>query len=88
MYSIQSLTIFYFFDLFLFLAALGLHCYAWAFSSFSKQRLLSSCSAQASHCNDFSCCRAQALGLMGFSSCSSQALEHRLSSLGTWAWLL
>ena len=62
MYSIQSSTIFYFFDLFLFLAALGLHCYAWAFSSFSKQRLLSSCSAQASHCNDFSCCRAQALG--------------------------
>ena len=62
MYSIQSLTIFYFFNLFLFLAALGLHCYAWAFSSFSKQRLLSSCNAQASHCNDFSCCRARALG--------------------------
>ena len=28
----------------------------WAFSSFSEQGLLSSCGAQASHCDGFSCC--------------------------------
>ena len=44
----------------LFLAALGPHCYAQAFSSCAKCRL--SCSAQASHCCGFSYCRAQALG--------------------------
>ena len=32
--------------------------------------------------------RAQALGCAGFSSCSFQALEHRLSSCGTWPYLL
>ena len=35
------------------------------FSSFSKKRILSSCSAQASHWDGFSHCRAQSLGGMG-----------------------
>ena len=36
------------------LAALGLHCCAWAFSSCGKWRLLISCSAWASHCGGLS----------------------------------
>ena len=40
---------------FLALAALGLRCYAQAFSS-GEWGPLSSCSAQASHCGGFSCC--------------------------------
>ena len=48
--------------LFYFLAALGLHCYTWAFSSCSEQGLLSSCGMRASHCGGFSCYGAQALG--------------------------
>ena len=43
------------------LAVLGLYCCTWAFSRSSEQGLLSSCSAQASPCGDFSC-GAQALG--------------------------
>ena len=53
------------------------------------------CSAWASHCSGFSCCGAQALGIRasavaarGLSICGSRALEHRLSSCGSWAWLL
>ena len=37
---------FYFYSLFYFLAALGVRCFVWAFSSFGEQRLLSSCVAQ------------------------------------------
>ena len=80
------------------MAALGLRCCAWAFSS---------CSERASHCGGFSCCGAWALGTRasvavahglsscgswasvvvarGLSSCGSRALEHRLSSCGAWA---
>ena len=36
----------------------------------------------------FSCWGACAVEHMGFSSCGFPALEHRLSSCGTWAWLL
>ena len=68
---------------YLFLAALGLRCCAWAFSS---------CGERASHCGGFSCCRAPALGMKasvvvarGLSSCGSQALEHRLRSCGAQA---
>ena len=57
---------------FFFLALLGLHCCAWAFSSPGEQRLLSSCSVQASHCGGFSYCVAWALECAGFSSCSTQ----------------
>ena len=58
---------------------LGLCCCTQASSSCSKQEILSSFSAWASHSTDFSCCRAQALGhavaVCGFSTCSP------------WAWL-
>ena len=50
---------------FLFLAALGLHCCAWAFSS---------CGKWASHCGGFSCCRAWTPGAL-----ASAAVAHRLS---------
>ena len=78
------------FNLFLFLALLGLHCCMWAFSSFHKSGLLSSCDAWASHWGGFSCCRAQALGAWasviaarGLSSWGSWALEHGVSSYGS-----
>ena len=58
-----------------FLALLGLHCCAQAFSSCSKWELLSHGSAWASDFGRFSCFRAWALGCLGFSSC------------GTWVWL-
>ena len=55
------------------------------FSSCDERGLLSSCSAQGSHCSSISCCWAQALGrpasvaaAPGFSHCSSWALQHRL----------
>ena len=57
------------------------------FSSCSEQGLLSHCDVWASHCSGNSC-GASALVYVGFSSCGSQALERRLSSCGTWAWLL
>lgn len=41
---------------------LGLHCSAWAFSSWGNQGLLSRCGAWASHLNGFPCCWAQVLG--------------------------
>ena len=59
--------------IYLLLAVLGLHCCAWAFSSFGEQGRLSSCSVQASRCSGFSCCEALALGLVGFSSCRAWA---------------
>ena len=37
--------------------------FAWAFSSCSEWRLLSSCAVWASHYGGFSCCRAHALGV-------------------------
>ena len=46
----------------LFLAALGLHCSARAFSSCGERGATLRCGAQASHCSGFSCCRARALG--------------------------
>ena len=47
--------------IYLFLAALGLRCCAWAFFSCGEQGLLC-CGARASHCGGFSCCGARALG--------------------------
>ena len=49
----------YNFTIYLFLALLGL-CSCAAFSSCSKQGLLSSCSVRASHCGGFFCSRAEA----------------------------
>jgi len=49
-----------------FLAVVGLRCHALAFSTCSKQRLLSSWGVSTSRWGGFSCCRAQTLGLMDF----------------------
>ena len=66
----------FFYFSYLFLGMLGLCCCAQAFSSYGMWRLLSRCSAWASHCGSFSCCKARALWCMDLSSC------------GTWAqWL-
>ena len=89
---VRRLFIFFFFFnyfyLFIYLAALGLHCRAWAFSSCGEQGLLfievrGPLSVVASRCG------AQAVGTQssvvvarGLSSCGSQALERRLSSCG------
>ena len=77
----------YMYSFFLLLAALGLCCYRWGFSSCREQGLLSSCGAQASLCGGFSCCGAQVLGhagsavwAQGLSSYTLQALEHGLRS--------
>ena len=58
---------------YLFLAALGLHCCVQASSSWGSR---------ASPCGGFSCYGARAVGCEGFRSCSSWAPEHRLSSCG------
>ena len=58
-FTIQSFLKFLFIHLFL--AVLGLHCCVLTFSSCRKQGLLSSCDAQASHCNAFSYCGAWAV---------------------------
>ena len=61
------------------MTVLGLYCCASAFSSCGERGLLSTRSAQASHCSGFSCCRAQEHGL---SSCGAQAqLPHSLHDL-------
>ena len=60
-------------EIYLFLAALGLHCCAQAFPSCDKWGLLSSCSTWAFHCLGFSHCGAWALGCAGFSGCGLQA---------------
>ena len=68
------------FIIYLFLAVLGLHCCAWAFSGCGEQELLSSCSVQVSHYSGFSCCRAQALGTR-----ASVVAALGPSSHGAWA---
>ena len=81
---LQSVRITFFFQLcWVFIAACRL------FSSCSEWWLLSSCSAQASHCSGFSCCGAQALRARAsvvagsrLRSCGLRALEHRLRSPG------
>ena len=52
---ILDLTFKKIFNVYLFLAGLGLRFCVWTFLS---------CSMWASHCSDFSCCRAWALGCM------------------------
>ena len=65
----------FFFNLliFFFLAALGLCCCAWAFSSGREWGLLSSCGVGASHCSGSSCLGTRALEY-GLSSCGTQTL--------------
>ena len=73
--------------IYLFLAALGLHCWAWAFSTWRKWGLLFNRSGQASHCDEE---RHQWLLLLwgtgsrhaDFSYCALWALELGLSSSG------
>ena len=69
--------------IYLFMAALGLCCYTWTFSSCGY----SSCRAWASHCSGFSCCRAWALEYVDFNSCSMWTLEQGLRSCGPQALL-
>lgn len=62
-------------------ATLSLHCCFQAFSSFSKQELLSNCNTQASHCG--SLCPAVYHGLQGFRALGllgSALAPHGLSS--------
>ena len=60
----------------------------WAFSlcglssSCGEWGLLSSWSAQASHCGSFYCCKARAVGCLDFRSWGSWAPEHAFSSCG------
>ena len=79
---------------YLFLAALGLCCCAWAFfSSCGDWWLLSVCGAWASHYSGFSCCRMWAL-VLRLSSCGAQAqlpltsgiLTDQGSNLGALHW--
>ena len=63
-----------FIDLFIFACA-GSSVPCRPFSGCGEQRVLSRCSAQASHCSGFSC-EALALGQAGFSSWGSPVLEH------------
>ena len=79
----------------LFLAALGLHCCTWAFSSCGEQGLLFAAVHRLLIAVASLCCRAGALGTWAsvvvacrLNSCGSWALECRLSSCGTWAELL
>ena len=73
--------------MYLILAALDLHCCAWAFASCRKRGCFSL------WCVDFSLRRLltlQSTGFRhtGFRSCGSGTLEHVLSSCGAWAQLL
>ena len=67
--------------IYLFLAALGLHCCTQAFSGCCERGLLR-CGAWASHCSGFSCCRARALahGLQQLCRVGLVAQQHVGSS--------
>ena len=78
--------------MYLFLAALGLHCCTRAFSSCGEWELLFFVVHGLLVAVTSLCCGAWALGTQasvvvarGLSSCGSWALEHRLSSCGAWA---
>ena len=66
--------------IYLFLAALGLRCCMWTFSSCGQQGLRYSCGTGASHCSGFSCCRTQSLGAR-LSNYSWSSLEYRCTGL-------
>ena len=63
-------------SIYLFLAALGLHCCTWAFSSCGEQGLLF-IAVRGLLCGGVSCYGAQALGAQ-----TSVVAAHRLSSCG------
>ena len=85
--QMTQLAFIYFFNksIYLFiLAALGLRCCTWAFSSCGERGLLFlRCGARASHCGGFSCCGARALGTW-----ASVVVACGLSSCGALAQLL
>ena len=58
--------------IYLFLAVLGVHCYARAFSSCGERGLLFVGGAWASHCSGFSL-RSTGSRRVGFSSCGARA---------------
>ena len=63
------------------MAVLGLHCCAWALSSWGRCWLLSTCRAQASHCMVFSL-QSKRSRCVGFRNCGSWAqvaVMYRLS---------
>ena len=66
--------------IYIFLAALALHCWVRAFSSCNEWEATLHCSAQAAFCGDFSCYWAWALGWAVFSTCALQAPECWFSS--------
>ena len=72
----------------IFLAALGLHCCTWAFSSCSEQGLLSSCRVWASHCGGFSLLWSMGSRMHGVNlwlwAQWLQLKGSRFSSCGTW----
>ena len=68
--------------IYLFLAALGLHCCVRAFSSWRQAGAALCCGARASHCSG---ARASVVVARGPSSCGLRALERRLSSCGAGA---
>ena len=82
----------HFFNIYLFLAVLGLHCHTQPFSSCRKPGALSSCGAQAFHRAGFSHCGAQALGAWasevmarGLSNCDTHAqLSHGMWDPSSW----
>ena len=78
--------------IYLFLAALGLRCCTWTFSSCRELGLLFVVLCGLLTLVDSLCCRARALGTWasvvgacGLSSWRSRALQHRLSSCGAQA---
>ena len=88
-------SFFFYKFIYLFLAALGLHCCALAFSSCGERGLLFVAVRRLLIAVASLCYRAWALGMQDsvvvscrLSSCGSRALEGRLSSCGTWAQLL
>ena len=72
----------------LFLAALGLCCCMWAFSSCSKVGDYSSLRCTGFSLHWLLLLQSTGSRCIGFSSCGTQALERRLSSCGTWVNLL
>ena len=78
------------FFIYLFLAALGLCCCTWAFSSCGERGLLFVAVRRLPFAVVSLCCGAQAPGVRasvvvahGLSSCGSRAPERRLSSCGS-----
>ena len=82
------LFVLFFFNefIYLFMAALGLHCCTQAFLQLWRAGATLHCGARASHCSGFSCGGARALGarasvvvVRGLQSTGSVVVAHRLS---------